>query len=85
MPLCRLLEDADSRHRWRNLVDHEYMTNREDPQSDLSSAICAESTIRSEPDAQQRQIVRNADGRKVLKRWLGALDDFRNWLIREAA
>src|SRR5438094_5778564 len=35
------------------------MTNREDPRSDLPSAICTESTIRSEPDAQQRQIVRS--------------------------
>jgi hypothetical protein len=32
--------------------------------------------------------LRNADPKdaaKLLKRWLAALDDFRNWLIREAA
>ena len=75
MPLSRLrLEDADSRNGWRNLVDHEYMTNREDPRSDLPSAFCAESTIRSEPDAQQRQIVRSAERRKLLKEWLLRLD-----------
>jgi hypothetical protein len=35
---------------------------------------CAKSTIRFKPDAQQRRIVRDADGRKLLKEWLLRLD-----------
>jgi len=31
------------------------------------------------------EIVHSLDRCKYLKNWLAALDDFRNWLIREAA
>jgi len=53
--------------------------------SALASVICDDGTFRFEPDAQPEQVVYKTDRCKHLNDWLGGLDDFRNWLIREAA
>jgi hypothetical protein len=37
------------------------------------------------PDALQSRIAHCRERAKLLCEWLAALDDFRNWLIREAA
>jgi hypothetical protein len=42
-------------------------------------------TIRFRPYAQPWQIGQKQDRRKLLRRWLTSLDNFRNWLIRSAA